>query len=229
MDELGLWENTVVVILSDHGEEFWDHFAAFGDHGHSLYGEQINIPLMIYDPRLCREGLQMVQTEATNVDLVPTVLDLLGVESPLPFDGTSLVPVLQGKEIQRKIPIMATLATEQSFASPEITRACIVVGGKKFISPWFDSDSSSAKAFHEPDDCRYYPPAEELFLLGDDPEEGYNVNADDSALSEEMKILLQEAFHMALPAYVPEPIVPHATGLSPDIRRQLETLGYVEN
>ena len=229
MDELGLWENTVVVILSDHGEEFWDHFPMFGDHGHSLYGEQINIPFMIYDPDLGREGLKPVETEASNVDLVPTVLDLLGIDSHLPFDGTSLRPLLQGKEIQRRIPIMATLAAEQSFESPEITRACVIVGGKKLISPWFDSDSSSAKAFNEPDDCRYYPPAEELFLLGDDPEEGHNLNADTPALLKEMEILLQEAFSMALPADTPEPIVPQATGLSPDIRRQLEALGYVEN
>lgn len=227
MDELGLWDNTVVVILSDHGEEFWEHFPMFGDHGHSLYGEQINVPFMLYDPDLTPGGLQYVSDEVTNVDLVPTVLDLLGIDTALPFDGTSLRPLLQGQEIKRTLPILATLSVERSFERAEISRACIIAKGKKFISPWFDSDGGASENLPEPEDCRYYPPADELFSLDEDPAEGHNLFTVDTAAADTMKTLLYEAYRNALPPHAPETISQQPVDLSPDLRRQLEALGYV--
>jgi arylsulfatase A-like enzyme len=78
LDEGGFWENTVVIFLADHGEEFNEH----GDFYHSrinLHHELTHVPLVVYWPgRL--EGGARVGTPVSLYDLYPTILDGLGLE-----------------------------------------------------------------------------------------------------------------------------------------------------
>jgi arylsulfatase A-like enzyme len=93
--ELGLERDTLVVFLSDHGEEFLEH----GGFKHaSLYQEVMHVPLIARfpgaDPRLrARRVPELVGL----VDVMPTVLELLGVAPPARIHGRSLLPLLRGE------------------------------------------------------------------------------------------------------------------------------------
>lgn len=90
----GAWENTIIVLTSDHAEMMGDHFM-LGKGG--FHDQSYHIPLIIRDPsRRKAAGTQVEQfTEA--VDIMPTVLDLLGEVAPAYLDGRSLKPFIEGK------------------------------------------------------------------------------------------------------------------------------------
>jgi arylsulfatase A-like enzyme len=89
LDEVGGLQKTIVVIAADHGEAFLEH--GFEGHARNLYGEVTHVPLVIGLPFLLPEGIR-VDTPASNVDIWPTILDLVGLP-PLPgADGHSLLP-----------------------------------------------------------------------------------------------------------------------------------------
>jgi arylsulfatase A-like enzyme len=94
LEQLGLWDDCIVVITADHGEGLGDH--DWWTHG-ILYQEQIRVPLILRAPGF-RAGLRLPSVVRT-IDIVPTVGDLLGLapgELP-PMDGVSLVPLLKGE------------------------------------------------------------------------------------------------------------------------------------
>jgi arylsulfatase A-like enzyme len=90
----GLLKNTLIVFMADHGEEFHEH-GGFG-HGHSLYGEVIRVPLIFSLPRLIPAGQRLSQQVRT-IDIMPTVLDIVGVKTQARLEGVSLLPLLTGK------------------------------------------------------------------------------------------------------------------------------------
>jgi arylsulfatase A-like enzyme len=91
LDERGLSENTLVLVVSDHGELFGEHDLT--GHGNSLYEELIHVPLVIALPDQ-REAF-MVDDMVSTLDLYPTILDLSGAEMAHRVQGRSLVPYLQ--------------------------------------------------------------------------------------------------------------------------------------
>jgi len=92
LDALGLGERALVIVTADHGEEFLEHGQRY--HGYQLYDEVLRVPLLVRWPGRVPAGLR-VGTPVSLVDLVPTLLELLGIP-PLPdVDGVSLVPLLR--------------------------------------------------------------------------------------------------------------------------------------
>jgi arylsulfatase A-like enzyme len=87
LDERGLSENSLVVFLSDHGEEFFDHDGF--EHGHTLYDELIKIPLIFSLPGIVPEGVRISQ-QVRLLDVLPTVLDLMGITWKTHMEGSSL-------------------------------------------------------------------------------------------------------------------------------------------
>ncbi len=90
MAELGLDDETVVVLTSDHGEEFGEHGCV--QHGEQLYEEVTRVPLMIWGPGV--PAGRRVAEPVGLIDIMPTVLDLAGVDPPAAAMGVSLVPAL---------------------------------------------------------------------------------------------------------------------------------------
>lgn len=92
LDDSGLSDNTFVVILSDHGEEFYEH----GRLGHraSVYRELVHVPLMISGPGISSARHKQV---VSLVDVMPTLLQLVGAPIPGSVQGLSLVPMLRGE------------------------------------------------------------------------------------------------------------------------------------
>jgi arylsulfatase A-like enzyme len=88
LDELerdGLLANTLVIVTSDHGEEFGEH--GLISHGYSLYLPSLRVPLIVVQPGRVPAGRRVAEWVTTR-DLAATVLDLVGVDPTLP--GRSL-------------------------------------------------------------------------------------------------------------------------------------------
>ena len=90
--EHGLDGSTVVVVTADHGEEFVDH-GGF-EHGYTLYGELVHIPLIARIPG-ARRGLSVAGL-VRQIDLMPTLLAYAGVPAPAGLDGHDLRPTIEG-------------------------------------------------------------------------------------------------------------------------------------
>ena len=105
LKQLGVLDNTLIVVVSDHGEEFWEH--GYTAHGHSLYQELTHGVFVMWNPRLIplpRRVAEPVQL----IDVMPTVLDLLGLKTPDAVQGQSLAPFAKGQPFQRRGPVMTS-------------------------------------------------------------------------------------------------------------------------
>jgi arylsulfatase A-like enzyme len=93
LDERDLRERTLIVVVSDHGEAFGEH----GKEGHAkdLYGEVTETPFILSLPFRLEPGV-VVDAPSENVDVWPTLLDLLGLPALPESDGRSLLPAMSG-------------------------------------------------------------------------------------------------------------------------------------
>ncbi len=92
LQELGVWEDTLVVVTSDHGEEFFEHGAK--GHQKTLYDESLLVPLIVHSPTQVPTG-RVVTEQVRLADIAPTILDLVGLQPKDPGDralGHSLTP-----------------------------------------------------------------------------------------------------------------------------------------
>ena len=90
-----LWENTVVVLVADHGESLGE----YGEktHGIFIYRATTHVPLIIRYPKKLPPGLRIKERVST-VDIVPTLLELLHLKTEAGLDGKSLLPLIKGKK-----------------------------------------------------------------------------------------------------------------------------------
>ena len=89
----GLYDSTLILVVSDHGEEFFDH--GWWQHGKTLYQEQLGVPLIVRFPNGEGAG-NSIEAIAQHIDIVPTILDVAGVEMPEGLTGRSLRGLLSG-------------------------------------------------------------------------------------------------------------------------------------
>ena len=105
---LGLDRDTIVVFTADHGETLYEHDCYFDHHG--MYECTLVVPLIIRYPGHVPAGRRI--TDVTLIsDIMPTVLDLAGIRTPIRFTGRSLAPLLRGKELPRVTEFYITEAT----------------------------------------------------------------------------------------------------------------------
>lgn len=100
LDRLDLSDDTIVVVVSDHGEAFAEH----GPLGHGFAGhqEQLHVPFMIRGPGV--EKGRTIDLGVSLVDVGPTLLELAGVSAPAKIHGRSLVPSMTGAR-QEPVPL----------------------------------------------------------------------------------------------------------------------------
>jgi arylsulfatase A-like enzyme len=148
---LGIEEETLVVITSDHGETLHDH-DCFYDH-HGLYDCTLHIPLAFVYPGKVPAGLQFPDV-VQQKDTTPTILDLLDVETDIQFDGRSLAPFFTGESRMPEPEFYITEATwmrKHGWRTPE----------------W--------KLIHALEPDFHFKPEVELYNLINDPEENHNL------------------------------------------------------
>jgi len=198
LDRLGLARDTVVAVTADHGEGLMDHGELH--HGTQLYEEQLRVPLLVRFPRRLPAG-RVVEGPVSLLDLVPTLLALLGVEPAAgdPMQGRNLVPVMEGREaLDPALPLF--------LFRPDNTE----VPGEQYAVRQGDW-----KLIRGPGELR------ELFHLGADPREREDRSAVEAervaALERELDGWLREH---GRPDVAPDPV-------SPEDLERLRALGYV--
>jgi arylsulfatase A-like enzyme len=161
----GLYSNTLVIVTSDHGEEFFDHESWL--HDHSLYNEGIRIPLIIKFPQARYSGKRLdALTRIT--DIVPTALEFAGIpRAGLEIDGISLIPIVQKNERSER-SVFSHLALRSSQDPPSVVS--LIRGDLKIIvhrvieSPYIESRSYKISDYQV-----------ELYDLAADPQETKNL------------------------------------------------------
>lgn len=103
LESLNLMGRTIVVFTSNHGEEFYEHGRI--DHGMTLFDEVIHIPYIMVLPGVRTH--KNIDAQVRNIDIVPTILDLIGQKAGPEFAkqlmGVSLVPVILGKDMKLNV------------------------------------------------------------------------------------------------------------------------------
>jgi len=122
LEEEDLRSNTLLLVLSDHGEEFWEHGGT--GHGFTLHEELLRIPALMRYPGSA-ESL-VVESRVRIVDFMPTILDLLRLPAPADIQGESLVGDLEDQAETVERPVLAE-------ASHVGNSAAIIVGQEKLI------------------------------------------------------------------------------------------------
>jgi arylsulfatase A-like enzyme len=130
------WQNTVVVLTSDHGEALFDHGG--WDHGFSLYEHQLHVPLLIRYPG-SEYGGTRVSDVVRSVDIMPTLIRFAKAEMPPTVSGADLAPLARlAPGVEEPRSVFATSIKN----SPG--RSSITIGRYKLIA---DSDGGRARLF----------------------------------------------------------------------------------
>lgn len=89
LKSLGLLDDTLIVVTSDHGEQFMEH-GALTHAGEDFYNEVLHIPLIIAGPSRF-EHREEITTPVSTIDIFPTLFSMLGIETPPPFQGEAVL------------------------------------------------------------------------------------------------------------------------------------------
>jgi len=100
--EIGRYDSTFFVFTADHGEELFDHNRYFF-HGNSVYQGVLRLPLVIAGPGL-PANTRIAAANVQNIDIAPTILELLGLPPALDMEGRSLVKLLRGETTEPPRP-----------------------------------------------------------------------------------------------------------------------------
>jgi len=101
LKELGIYDNTLLIITSDHGEEFDEHGGWL--HGRTVYDELIRVPLVIKFPDSAYMG-KRIESKSRLIDIMPTVLEAAGISyNKNSIEGKSLYSFLKGSETEDRV------------------------------------------------------------------------------------------------------------------------------
>lgn len=134
-------ERTVVIVTADHGEAFGEHGQFV--HGFELWQNLVHVPLFVRIPGVAP---RRIETNRSDVDLAPTILDLLDVadgREPLALEGTSLVPELMGGDAPERDVILDLPMTSDSDQRRALVHGHlkIIAFGKEKTLKLFDLDA----------------------------------------------------------------------------------------
>jgi len=200
-----LFQNTIFIVTSDHGEEFWDH-AGF-EHGQSLYNELLRIPFIISIPGVAPTE---IKTRVRLIDIFPTLMDILGISPDnLNLQGCTLMPLVKG-DLESDSPVFsgATLYHRERFS--------LIKNNLKII---YNTDDRKDKWDHDPRER-----AEawfEVYDLEENPLEKPDSQIQDpkiiSALKEDLEMFI------SLPPFAKA----NKITINRELSNQLRSLGYL--
>lgn len=99
MEDRNLWEKTLIIFTSDHGESLGEHKESA--HGFFIYDSDIRVPLIIRFPENKFQGNHITK-QVRSIDIMPTILHITGVELPESIQGESLLPLILGKQSENE-------------------------------------------------------------------------------------------------------------------------------
>ncbi|MDF2724826.1 MAG: sulfatase-like hydrolase/transferase [Paenibacillus sp.] len=151
LEAMNLTEETLIVITADHGETLYEHDCYFDHHG--LYDCTLVVPLIIKFPGVVPAGKRFSDVSVIH-DIMPTVLDLLGVQTDIAFDGQNLVNWIKGEGGNKLSELYIT--------------ECTWMRKHGWRTPEWKLIQSLEPDFH-------FKPEVELYNLVKDPDENVNV------------------------------------------------------
>lgn len=193
----GLADNTLVILTGDHGESLGDHGEI--THGFFIYEATQHVPLIFYCPGLIPSG-RKVEGGVSLADITPTLLDLLGLDDPVPGQGESLVPYIYRKS-KADLPIY-----EETLYGSEIFG----------WSPLYALEEDGWKYIDAP--------KPELYKLYEDPAESDNLVGKETKRANRMAEKLKELRERLTET---GPVATELAPLTDADKTRLETLGYV--
>lgn len=210
------WEEMLVIITGDHGEAMGEHGIYF-THGKGFYEEFLRTPLLLFGGAIPAGGV--FSPAVRHIDILPTVLEALHVEAPLPhLDGTSLWPRLRGAE---------GVASVELFDYHRLS-AYIRQGDWKYITN-LDYSLATDLAWRQRWRRLLTRPLEELYHLASDPAERVNLIRRERGRAQTMRADLRACLHHHTTINLPRRARVRAA--APDaavIQQRLRALGYVE-
>jgi arylsulfatase A-like enzyme len=213
LKEMGLYDSALIILTSDHGEEFFDHHS--WAHGHQLYDESLKVPLIIKFPGSRFMG-RRYEPHVRLVDIMPTIIEEVGASAAdRTIDGKSLFPVLRGKENEDR-NFLADIG-DNIFSSHVGRKIALSSGKNKMILN---------KPF-SPEDLKFFTspprlvPAIELFDVAQDPRERQNLADEKLAVARKLNSRIVDIFKRAgqrksVKAQVDD-----------NLQEQLRALGYI--
>ena len=186
-------DRTIIIVTADHGEGLGEHGES--RHGFFIYNSTIHVPLLIRFPNGKR---QTVDELVRHIDLVPTILDLVGLQIPSNIQGASLIPVINGKEKSERYAYSESLYSSLHYG-------------------WASLESITSKKY------KYIQaPRMELFDLENDFSEANNLANKNGPLARAMNSELQEIIQKYTNKNLQE-----KGDIDPEIAEKLRSLGYI--
>jgi len=197
----GLDRNTILVITADHGEEFYEH-QGWG-HGHSLFDEVIQVPLIFYGPQILPKG-KRIPSLVGLIDLFPTLCSLSGIGENL------MLPYkIEGIDLSQMI------LSEAPGPAREFVFSEVSLGGKKAISlrtaDWKAIIASFGRMEHK-----------FLFDVRSDPREQINIINENDLRQRELFDMIKKIVEQA------HKFKPRETTVDETTKEQLRSLGYIK-
>lgn len=190
IEALGHRNDTIVVLLADHGEMMYRHGIFFDHHG--LYEGNLHVPCIIRHPEL---PARRVREITAHVDIAPTLLDLAGIDVPSQMEGASLIPWLRG---DADAPVRDYIVCQECTWQ---MKWAVRTRTHKFILA------------RQPD--VYGTPVRELYDLERDPGEFHNITEEDRATAQNLEFLLEGwiSDQMDKNGLTEDPLVAHGLSL----------------
>ena len=187
--EFGLADNTVVVIASDHGEAFRER--GLEGHARAVYRETTEVPFLIQFPFQLEPGL-VVPSRSRNIDVWPTVFELIGFDPPEGADGTSLAPEILAAATREPLPDAEMTAVSfldetwgQQKATESTYRIAVTEGSYRYLRSPARGNATE--------------PFEELFDAATDPNELENVAADNPEIVDRLRKVAEAQLEVTPP------------------------------
>jgi arylsulfatase A-like enzyme/Tfp pilus assembly protein PilF len=196
--EKGVLEKTVVVIVGDHGESLGEHHES--SHGFFIYDATLSVPMIIRIPSDALRG-KTVSSQVENIDLMPTLCEILGLPVPRDVQGRSLLPLIAGHESGRDVE-----AYSESYY------------------PRYHYGWSELKSLRNSRYKFIQAPRPELYDLSLDPREKNNIFSQESSLAEKFARNLQRLENRLSRKEVADK---GPQQLDDDSREKLMALGYI--
>lgn len=216
--DLDLDDDTVIVFVADHGEEFWDHGGV--RHGKSLYREVERVPFAIRAPGI---PPRRVEASVSGVDLLPTVLDLLRLALPdIPITGRSLMKLMQGETLQELGLLLESRLDKREDAELE----SYIQGRWKIILEYPRVAAAKQGRFPRVAARDEVPGRVELYDRENDVHETTNVATQNPKIVKEMKAWLDSAVDRARGLRMQFDLARRLELSSEEVER-LRQLGYV--
>ena len=178
LKELGIYDNTLIIITSDHGEEFYEHNGWL--HSNTLYEEILRVPLLIKFPNSEFKGTH-IKTRCRSIDILPTILDAVSVKyDKNAIDGKSLMRLISGNETKDRIYV-----SDVAFKNIPVPCPALIATNRENLKFIFEKSKTGIKDI-------------EIYDLGKDVYEKKNLFPKFEKIGEEVRISLDEYYKIRL-------------------------------